>query len=189
MQEVFPQSEYKWKEYKINNNITYQLVSLTIRSRRSLVKKQLKISKGVFDTSNLTLTPGLPWKLKRLGILSFHCQTNLLAPGAFLCTSLDAILESGLSMSSVVSACETQSSLSSKLDISKHGSTVSSALLGNCSSSLSSEEKLKKVGDREEDQDQCGGWHQSTLAGGADEVDGSSSTSEEEEVCLRMLAK
>lgn len=106
-----------------------QLVSLTIRSRRSLVKKQLKISKGVFDTSNLTLTPGLPWKLKRLGILSFHCQTNLLAPGAFLCTSLDAILESGLSMSSVVSACETQSSLSSKLDISKHGSTVSSALL------------------------------------------------------------
>lgn len=194
MQEIFPQSVYKCKEHKFNNNKTYQLVSLTIRSRRSSVKNQLKISKGVLDTSNLTLTPGLPWKLKRLGMLSFRFQANLLVPGTFLFIILAATLESGSSMSCVVVACETESSSSSELDISKHGSKASSKVLGNHSwsrsSSLSSEEKSKKVGTREDCQDLCGGWRRRTLAGGSPEVDGwGSSPSEEEELRLWMLAK
>lgn len=108
LQEIFLPYEYKWKEHQNNNNEIYQLVSLKMRSRSS-VKKQSRISKGVFDISKVTLTQGMPWKLKHLGTWSFCHQMILLIPAAFLCNSLATKVERG----SLLLIWETQSSLSS----------------------------------------------------------------------------
>lgn len=148
------------------NTETYRLVSSTIRSKSWSVKKHPpKICKGVLVASKAAFTPGSPWKLSRLGTLSFRRQTNFLVPGAF---------------------CDTSSS-SSELGISKRGSTASSNVLGSHSSPLSSE----KLGDHKEDRDRGRNERRrSALGGGAEEVDGwGSSASVEEEECLRRLGK
>lgn len=91
--------------------------------RRSLVKKQPKISQGAVITFILAFTPGLPLKPICLGTLSFHHQTNLLVPEALI-------------------------QLAFQIGYINAQVNVSSSLLGNHILSLSLEKRLKKLVDQ-----------------------------------------
>lgn len=155
---------------------------------RSPVKKQSRISECDLEMFKINLTPGLPLNLKCLRIF-FYCQTNLLVPGAFLFNNWTATLESGLSLSSVVSTWET--SLSSKLNTLNRGLTLFCALLSDHSLQFSLKERSQKVGDQKEERNWCDGWHQNILVGRSNDIVvwGSSASEEEEQEHLWMLAK